>query len=475
MNKKKVYRYLKKQSDKMGRQRLLRCYNNTRYLYRKPYVDIRHAISVAGHRLFISGSFIAPSGTLASLELRYGEGSWCDISTSLKWHKDDLLLKQYGMYKHRTQPRFMGLIELPDAPDQSKSEASLRFNLRSGRSIVKSLDLIDSQTAPLPAIEKLLGGIPLHHPEKRDWFDQVYGPTVSAIWASRIIPEKNASRVDYNAALKSKAPPVTLVIPIYGRYDFIEYQLSEFVNDPDMYRHEIIYVIDDPRLSDEIRASASVLERIYKIAFSIVYLPENRGFAGASNAGAEHATSSCLLMMNSDVMPLQRGWLNQLLKSVGDDISSVITGVRLLYQDHAIQHNGMRFFASPFVNDLWTNVHPAKGMPTDMLAASNQHVACEAVTGACLLISKDIYTQLGGFDESYILGDYEDSDLCMKARKQGFRIKLDEKTVLFHLERLSQSLVSQEIWKEQVTYYNCWLHTTRWHEDICELKHKGAA
>ncbi len=473
MNRKKVYRYLKKKSDKLGRQRLLRWYNKGRYLFRKPYIEVQHSIAIAERGVFLGGFFISSQAALDSVELRSNGGNWLDISQWLYWHKDDSLLKQFGMFKHRTEPRFMGLIELPELAESDVQSMSIRFNLKKGGHRVIDLRPFDSKSSPLSAIENLLGSIPLHHVDKREWFDQAYGRTITAIWKSRSLPDDKAERIDYNAHLQKATPLVSLIIPIYGRYDFIEYQLSEFVNDSDMFRHEIIYVIDDPRLAAEIRESAQVLERVYKIPFSIVYLTQNLGFAGASNAGVAQAHASRVLMMNSDVMPASHGWLTQLVDSVGDDIADTITGVRLLYQDNAIQHNGMRFFASPFVNDLWTNVHPAKGMPTDIVAANDDRFDCEAVTGACLLMAKETFVRLGGFDESYILGDYEDSDLCMKARKQGISVKINEKVVLYHLERLSQSLVTQSVWKEQVTYYNCWLHTSRWHDDIKKLKCQG--
>jgi GT2 family glycosyltransferase len=88
-------------------------------------------------------------------------------------------------------------------------------------------------------------------------------------------------------------------------------------------------------------------------------------------------------------------------------------------------------------------------------------------------MNRQSYQSLGGLDESYILGDFEDSDLCMKARAEGMNIVLAEDVSLYHLERQSQSLVSARRWKSELTYYNCWYHTDKWHEHITQLKQDG--
>lgn len=471
MNRKKVYRFFKRLPDRLGRQRIRRLFNNARFLFRKPYIHLDNALAVHEKGVFLSGWYIAPKAHLRSVQLRCKDGTWRDITAELTWQADDDLLKQFGMYKHRTQPRFAALVELPQNSSSAGFVSVLRFKSAAGRLREIKLTVVESRSNPLSAIQHVLTNVPLHHAQKRDWFDSVYGPTINAIWQSRITPENLIERVDYNCDLNPAQPLASLVIPIYGRYDFIEFQLSEFVNDPDMFRYEILYVIDDPNLISEIKAASAVLERVYRIAFSIIYLRQNMGFAGASNIGASHAKSSQLLMMNSDVVPASSGWLQQLLQSLKDNNDNSITGVRLLYEDETIQHNGMQFFSSPFVNELWTNTHPAKGMPANIVNSSERTIECEAVTGACLLISKANFMQLGGFDESYILGDYEDSDLCMKARAQGLKIRLNQQVVLYHLERLSQSLVTKSTWKEQLTYYNCWLHSLRWDQAIRQLKH----
>ena len=58
----------------------------------------------------------------------------------------------------------------------------------------------------------------------------------------------------------------------------------------------------------------------------------------------------------------------------------------------------------------------------------------------------------------------------MKAREQGMRIAIAEHVSLYHLERQSQSLVSSNRWKTELTYYNCWYHTQQWDSQIKQIK-----
>jgi len=97
----------------------------------------------------------------------------------------------------------------------------------------------------------------------------------------------------------------------------------------------------------------------------------------------------------------------------------------------------------------------------------------ECVTGACLLLSRDDFLQLGGLDENFILGDFEDSDLCMKARSHNMRVLLAEHVSLYHLERQSQTLVTGQRWQQELTYYNCWQHSMKWDEQIMQLKQES--
>ncbi len=90
------------------------------------------------------------------------------------------------------------------------------------------------------------------------------------------------------------------------------------------------------------------------------------------------------------------------------------------------------------------------------------------VTGACLTTRRDIFDLVGGYTEDYIIGDYEDSDLCLKIRQLGFGIYYEPAVALYHFERRSIRR-SADYMRGLASQYNSWLHTQRWDDDIAEL------
>lgn len=438
---------------------------------RAPYLNKLTIAWIPGSGVLVSGNCYDINRQIQGLDLRLTDGSALSLDDVIVWRENEAELKKYGFTSRCGKPWFAAYLQTAKSGAANKI-AGVTVRLRNGRSRALKCAVLDAGRDPLGTIKRVLQFVPANMADKRGVYDSALGPALGDIWQLKTANRPgdrgaNGEVVCFNEHRISSNPAVSLIIPIYGRYDFIEYQLSQFVNDPDISRHELVYVVDDPRLTDEIRNSATALAKIYDIGFRIVFLPENLGYAGANNRGAEHARGRDLLLLNSDVLPSESGWITKMATSRAP---ASIVGARLLYEDGSIQHEGMRFYPSPFHDYLWLNLHPGKGMPADLIPQSGSLLAQEAVTGACLLIGTEEYRKLGGLDEGYVLGDFEDSDLCMAARAQGFEIYLNNQVVMYHLERLSQSLVEGNHWKQELTYYNCWRHTRRWDASINTMK-----
>ena len=91
--------------------------------------------------------------------------------------------------------------------------------------------------------------------------------------------------------------------------------------------------------------------------------------------------------------------------------------------------------------------------------------AYPAITGACMVMRRSLAVEMGGFDEAYILGDFEDTDLCLKLQARGYRCVVDPEVRLFHLERKSQESCAVT-WRGNLTLYNAWRHDRLWAESI---------
>jgi GT2 family glycosyltransferase len=301
----------------------------------------------------------------------------------------------------------------------------------------------------------------------RKVFEEAFGPVLDSLWQKHYEEHSVHPEVKYYGNLSAQ-PELSIIVPLYGRIDFMEYQLSIFANDPDFSKNvELIYVLDDPdRFSETIHEVSQSLYNLMNVPFKVVSYKSNLGYARANNVGVSFATSDKILLLNSDVFPKENGWVTRMLEIYKTLEMPGTLGFKLLFEDESIQHAGMVFERNPYLDDMWTNMHPHKGMPD--LEHDFMVKEVPAVTGACMLLEKQNYLDVGGLSENYVLGDFEDSDLCLKLMEKGLKIYYSTEPSLYHLERQSQSLFDDQAWKFKITVFNCWQQTKQWNDTIAK-------
>jgi len=277
-------------------------------------------------------------------------------------------------------------------------------------------------------------------------------------------------------------PELSVVVPLYGRVDFMEYQLNWFnawqrrkgQNRP---QQQLIYVLDDPQLKQECLALAKRCHTLYSTPFELVLNPENLGFAGANNRGAAFAKAPLLLLLNSDVLPAHDNSLERMLRAMQqhpDEIGAL--GARLLFDNGAIQHQGISFVQEADLDGelgrVWLNEHSLKGVKVPLMdGESLELLEVEAATAACLMLDRQRFLKLGGLSSHYIVGDFEDSDHCLKLRSLGLPILVDCGAIFYHLERQSIGLATgSEGMKMKVVAANAITHHQRWCSAIERLQ-----
>ncbi|MGQ9668877.1 MAG: glycosyltransferase family 2 protein [Desulfosoma sp.] len=220
---------------------------------------------------------------------------------------------------------------------------------------------------------------------------------------------------------------VSIIIPVYNGIALTSQCLVSLVQTIEEVPCEIIVV--DNNSSDGTQVFlASFREKHPELNLSWIRNEENLGFAKGCNQGARSASGRCLIFLNNDVIALQ-GWLKPLLRALETNTKVGVVGAKLIYPDGTIQHAGV------VVGDAPAPVSPFHkwcGKPRDYPEANRQR-ACQAVTGACFGIRKNLFEELGGFDEGYMNG-YEDVDLCFRARERGYEVLYIPSSELIHLE-----------------------------------------
>jgi GT2 family glycosyltransferase len=286
------------------------------------------------------------------------------------------------------------------------------------------------------------------------------------------LQEELATRVEVDEVddfgVVPEAAEVSIVVPLYRRVDLIEHQLAQFANDPGMLAAELIYVLDSPELASELLPRVAQLHDLYRVPFRLATLSRNGGFAVASNRGAALAGGRLLLLLNSDVLPARPGWLAELTTAFDEVPEAGAVAPKLLYDDGSIQHAGLEFRPNPASGGIEL-AHSFKGLHGGF-ADANERRPSPALSGACLLLERELYDELGGFSADYVKGGYEDADLCMRIQERGLETSYVPEVELFHLEGRSYVPAATDMSNR----FNAWLFDQRWAERL-RLGSEGGA
>lgn len=158
----------------------------------------------------------------------------------------------------------------------------------------------------------------------------------------------------------------------------------------------------------------------------------NIGYARSNNFAAASAKGQVIAFLNNDLV-LTDGWLTPMLeKLLSSQQVGIVGNVQFRVADQKIDHAGI------ILNPLAQFFHSHQ-IPEDTTSASQ----VLAVTGACFLIRKSDFDDVGGFDEGYLNG-CEDVDLCFKMQKRHKQIHISYQSRIFHHVSLTRSVTSQQ-------------------------------
>ncbi|MEZ5102653.1 MAG: glycosyltransferase [Thermoleophilia bacterium] len=213
---------------------------------------------------------------------------------------------------------------------------------------------------------------------------------------------------------------VSVIVPVHGLVELTRQCLTALLETVGPRDDLEVIVVDDASPEDVAAALGPLDPRV-----RVVRNEANLGFARACNAGAAAARGRLLLFLNNDTVPLA-GWLEPLLAAAGEDAQTIV-GARLLHQNGTVQHAGIAIGQADRLPR-----HPYRGFPGDHPAVTRTR-PLQAVTGACLLVARDAFERLGGFDATFVNG-FEDVDLCLRLRERGGAVVYCGASALVHLE-----------------------------------------
>ena len=421
-----------------------------------------NALLLPDYGVFVQGWLVDAENTLKGIYLKQGNLiSENLISSSTRLMRTDVNECFNSNVSNSYQAGLYGVFNMKEI-DVSQP-VSIVLQTRDGQAAISELPVANKGEDSVGIIQSMLAPYNVNKVDYDLELNGYLGKAIGHVWKTKGHMSCIPNVIEYGA--QPQNPICSVIIPIYGRYDFVKYQIAQFVKDEYMSSAEIIYVLDDPRLLSEFNRFCASVYAIFKMPFKTVSYSKNLGFAGANNMGVSQAKSEYVLLLNSDVMPKYSGWLEQMIDTYNELDAPGILGARLLFEDNTIQHDGLMYQKIKQYGPLWLIEHPAKGLP-DWMAPSEGVREIPSVTGACMLMRTSLYQELNGLDESYVLGDFEDSDLCLKALQSGYKNYINSDISLYHLERQSQNLFEDKSWKHKLTIYNGLQHTKRWNKLI---------
>lgn len=409
----------------------------------------------------LSGWLVMPDN--ATLEVEGEDGRQIPVSQICFWPREDIE-KLYGGISGRKQ-RGCGVTITLDEFVPDGEELVLTGCWKGERQRLCRVEV--SQESAFHNFIKQIFGIPYPWTELANVFESQFLKPLGRLQASRMKALAEVPFEEGRLGNPPAAPEASIIIPLYGTLDFLTTQIMCFSEDSAFKNQaELIYVLDDPTLVDGFRIMLEERFQLFRVPVRWVFGVCNRGFAAANNLGARIARGNTLIFMNSDVFPRQPGWINQFVNYLGANPDTGIAGCRLLYPDGSLQHAGMRFLYREALR-IWTNVHPFSGCAPELDPAAGP-TSVPAVTGACMALRREDYDAVGGWSTDYIIGDFEDSDLCLKMREYGKRIDYLPDISLVHLERQTFSLLGDDGYRQRLAIYNAVVHQQKWQVRLAE-------
>ena len=236
-------------------------------------------------------------------------------------------------------------------------------------------------------------------------------------------------RVIYS--LPTNIPLVSLIIPTRDKLKLLRGTIDDILNKTD-YRHIELIIVDNGSQQTETLEYLRHIQQDKRVRVVHHNAPFN--YSQLNNLGVSYAQGEIIGLINNDLKVITSGWLTEMVsQALRPEIGAV--GAKLYYSNDTIQHAGvivgLAGMAGHGFKHLLKNTAGYQWRPFLVQNYST-------VTAACLVMRRQIFEQFGGLNEKHLKVAYNDVDLCLRIREQGYRIVWTPYAELYHLESASR-------------------------------------
>ena len=241
--------------------------------------------------------------------------------------------------------------------------------------------------------------------------------------AAKVSSVEGGYRVEY---VQIQKPKVTILIPTKDQANLLKTCVDSLLSNTN-YQNREIMLIDNKTEDSEARA---LLLSYQAKGIKVLRDEGSFNYSRLNNLASRVAGGDLLLLLNNDIEPMNSDWLDVMVNEISQkDVGAV--GAKLLYPDGNIQHGGVITGLGGVAGH--SHKHLSGSFPGYFSRASvTQDLS--AVTAACMLIRKEVFVKIGGLDQENLSVAFNDVDLCLKIREQGWRIVWTPFAKLVHHE-----------------------------------------
>lgn len=246
-------------------------------------------------------------------------------------------------------------------------------------------------------------------------------------------------------------PLVSILIPNRDQKETLEKCLNS-IWEKSTYKNYEILIVENNSSSPEIFDYYREIEK--RPGVRILTWKEGFNYSAINNFGEKSAAGDYLLFLNNDVEVINPGWIEELLgncqrKEVG------IVGAKLYYPDDTIQHAGTVIGIGGIAGHAFLNMPRSR---TGYLHKASLQMDLSAVTAACMMMKRQVFKQLGGFEERLSVA-FNDVDLCLRTVQAGYLVVYNPEVELYHYESKSRGAEDSEEkvrrFQEEIEFMRC--------------------
>jgi GT2 family glycosyltransferase len=226
-------------------------------------------------------------------------------------------------------------------------------------------------------------------------------------------------------------PSVEVIVCLRDRADLLQRCASTLLEVTD-YERLSLTLVDNGSSEPETLALLGRLARDQRVSVYRDARPFN--FAALNNGAARRSQSDVLVFLNNDTAVTDPAWVQTLLEEATRPEVGAVAPL-LLYPDATVQHAGAALGLHGYAGHPFAGLTPTAQTPFGLPAAGTRNWL--AVTAACMMIEREKFWRVNGFDETFIVAG-NDVDLCLRLSRAGLRALCVPHTALIHDESRSR-------------------------------------